>query len=165
MGAVLDRRVAHWLVPTLGFVLLYSLLPHKVRNEAKGCTRMCGSALTRVKRPSPSLHPIFQELRFIIYVFPMVTLAAAVACERLWRSKRFTWFLRLVLVGAVGCSLLATAVFSAAAMHNYPGQQTSHPRKLCFLRRCLILELCVHSEVLLSFFRMPCPFPTATAYH
>ena len=79
---------------------------------------MYGRAFTRPSRPCAP----FQELRFIIYVFPMVTLAAAVACERLWRSKRFTWFLRLALVGAVGCSLLATAVFSAAAIHNYPGQ-------------------------------------------
>ena len=75
-------------------------------------------------RPNATSHfPSFpQELRFIIYVFPMVTLAAAVACERLWRSKRFTWFLRLAVVGLVACSLAATGVFMTAAVHNYPGE-------------------------------------------
>ena len=126
LGAVYDRRIVAWLVPTLAFVLLYSFLPHKV-----GPTP--GSAPAEaVWRPRPSLRgrpnatshfPSFpQELRFIIYVFPMVTLAAAVACERLWRSKRFTWFLRLAVVGLVACSLAATGVFMTAAVHNYPGE-------------------------------------------
>lgn len=58
MGAVFDRRVAHWLVPTLGFVLLYSLLPHKVRDEAQGWTRMwqrLHPCQTLVAAPAPHI--------------------------------------------------------------------------------------------------------------
>lgn len=63
----------------------------------------------------------FQELRFILYVFPILTLAAAVACERLWRSKMLRSIIRIGLVGALVASLLATTVFSIAAYYNYPG--------------------------------------------
>jgi alpha-1,6-mannosyltransferase len=62
-----------------------------------------------------------QELRFIIYVFPILTLPAAMACERLWTSKGLRLLLRTAVVGAVLGGLLITAVFAVAAHYNYPG--------------------------------------------
>lgn len=70
---------------------------------------------------SHCLAGLSQELRFIIYVFPIVTLSAAVACDRLWRSKSLQSLMRLGLVGALAVSLLASSVFMAASMYNYPG--------------------------------------------
>uniref|UniRef100_A0A183CUH0 Mannosyltransferase n=1 Tax=Gongylonema pulchrum TaxID=637853 RepID=A0A183CUH0_9BILA len=51
-GHLFDRKLSTLTVPVLGYVLLYSFLPHK-------------------------------ELRFIIYVIPVLNVAAAVCCARL----------------------------------------------------------------------------------
>lgn len=50
-GVLYDIRVARLIIPTLMFVLIYSILPHK-------------------------------ELRFIIYVFPVLNVSAATFCNK-----------------------------------------------------------------------------------
>lgn len=92
-GAYLDVRVRRMLFPSLAFVALFSLLPHK-------------------------------ELRFIIYVFPLLNVAAAFACHSIWISKRKSHLLMLLRVAAAG-HVLINIVFStfllSVARVNYPG--------------------------------------------
>eukprot|EP00038_Savillea_parva_P012988 m.208217 g.208217 ORF g.208217 m.208217 type:complete len:507 (-) comp24064_c0_seq1:219-1739(-) len=63
-----------------------------------------------------------KELRFIIYVFPVLNLAAAVGLARLWRLQwRVAPLLRLAAMGALGVTLATTIMFSTASSLNYPG--------------------------------------------
>eukprot|EP00040_Diaphanoeca_grandis_P028187 m.162173 g.162173 ORF g.162173 m.162173 type:complete len:488 (+) comp31265_c0_seq2:119-1582(+) len=63
-----------------------------------------------------------KELRFIIYVFPILNVAAGVGAVRLWRQKHFlSPILKLVVVGLVVATLGSTFVFSGASQRNYPG--------------------------------------------
>lgn len=92
-GAYLDVRVRRMLFPSLAFVALFSLLPHK-------------------------------ELRFIIYVFPLLNVAAAFACHNIWISKRKSHLLILLRIAVAG-HVLVNIVFSvfllSVARVNYPG--------------------------------------------
>ena len=59
-----------------------------------------------------------KELRFVFPALPLLNLCAAVACERLWRSK----LLRIIVLGIVAATLAATLiVFAPASRNNYPG--------------------------------------------
>lgn len=61
-----------------------------------------------------------KELRFIIYVFPVLNLAAAIGLARLWRRK--TWSLAaLVGVLLVVSTACTTVFFTIASSRNYPG--------------------------------------------
>jgi alpha-1,6-mannosyltransferase len=63
-----------------------------------------------------------KELRFIVYVFPVLNLGAAVGFARIWRFK--FWGQRLLQLTAVGLivgTLLTTALFATASSMNYPG--------------------------------------------
>ncbi|KAF0293320.1 putative Dol-P-Man:Man(7)GlcNAc(2)-PP-Dol alpha-1,6-mannosyltransferase [Amphibalanus amphitrite] len=65
-----------------------------------------------------------KELRFIIYVVPLLNVAAARACHAIWEGRlKSAW--RSYLATAMCCHLLAnvalTALLAAVARHNYPG--------------------------------------------
>ncbi|KAF4519194.1 hypothetical protein B566_EDAN013487 [Ephemera danica] len=93
LGLWWEPRSRTLAFPALGFVLLFSILPHK-------------------------------ELRFIIYVFPLLNVAVAAAAHRLWEGRgKSTWH-NVVALAACG-HLLVNLGFSmfmlTIARTNYPG--------------------------------------------
>lgn len=93
LGLWWEPRTRTLAFPALGFVLLFSILPHK-------------------------------ELRFIIYVFPLLNVAVAAAAHRLWEGRgKSTWH-NVLALGACG-HLLVNLGFSifmlTIARTNYPG--------------------------------------------
>ncbi|KAE9552950.1 hypothetical protein FO519_003827 [Halicephalobus sp. NKZ332] len=93
VGIFFDRRLLKVVLPTVGFIFLYSFLPHK-------------------------------ELRFIIYVFPILNLAAAVFCARVWINKWKSWIRCILALGVIG-HIVANGLYSSASLYasssNYPG--------------------------------------------
>ncbi|KAK2183111.1 hypothetical protein NP493_323g04019 [Ridgeia piscesae] len=89
----MDTRCGALTLAALGFVGLYSFLPHK-------------------------------ELRFIIYIFPVLNTAAAVVCSRMWmlrRKSRFRECLALIAVGHLFVNFAITGGLLYVSKHNYPG--------------------------------------------
>ncbi|XP_070157734.1 dol-P-Man:Man(7)GlcNAc(2)-PP-Dol alpha-1,6-mannosyltransferase [Polyergus mexicanus] len=65
-----------------------------------------------------------KELRFIIYVFPLLNVGAAVACHRIWENRAKTkWngFLALVILSHVALNIVFSTFLLYVANFNYPG--------------------------------------------
>lgn len=65
-----------------------------------------------------------KELRFIIYVIPVLNIAAAIACDILWkkRGKNFLWALASVgLIFHLVLNAVISTAFLIVASKNYPG--------------------------------------------
>eukprot|EP00057_Strongylocentrotus_purpuratus_P020934 XP_011675408.1 PREDICTED: dol-P-Man:Man(7)GlcNAc(2)-PP-Dol alpha-1,6-mannosyltransferase [Strongylocentrotus purpuratus] len=98
LGCFLDRRIPWFLLPSLGFVFLYSFLPHK-------------------------------ELRFIIYVLPMLNVSAATTIANIFRNVQKSSVMKLLAVGVLGhfaVNIVATASMLVVSHYNYPGGDVMH---------------------------------------
>ncbi|EDQ91474.1 uncharacterized protein MONBRDRAFT_31470 [Monosiga brevicollis MX1] len=67
-----------------------------------------------------------KELRFVIYVLPLLNVAAGIGLADFWdcpraRGALFSWLGRLIVIGALLGGLCCAMIFSRAAMLNYPG--------------------------------------------
>ncbi|XP_077487236.1 alg12 alpha-1,6-mannosyltransferase [Amblyomma americanum] len=93
IGVWVDSRVKMLLLPAVGYVLLYSFLPHK-------------------------------ELRFILYIFPLLNVAVARACLHFWNNRlKSSWHVvcTLGICFHLVTNLFATALLLYISSHNYPG--------------------------------------------
>ncbi|GMR58655.1 hypothetical protein PMAYCL1PPCAC_28850 [Pristionchus mayeri] len=93
LSLIFDLRVFPLIAPALSFVAMYSVLPHK-------------------------------ELRFIMYVIPVLSVPAAVVFARLYLNRHKSLFYRVsawFFYALVASNLAANAVFTLAAVGNYPG--------------------------------------------
>ncbi|XP_071963097.1 dol-P-Man:Man(7)GlcNAc(2)-PP-Dol alpha-1,6-mannosyltransferase-like [Antedon mediterranea] len=93
IGAYVDSRIRTLLLPAVGFIFLYSFLPHK-------------------------------ELRFIIYVFPLLNTAAARAVCHFFNNRKKSILMSLISIAVIGhfvFNLATTSGFLYLSYNNYPG--------------------------------------------
>ncbi|XP_011153544.2 probable Dol-P-Man:Man(7)GlcNAc(2)-PP-Dol alpha-1,6-mannosyltransferase isoform X1 [Harpegnathos saltator] len=90
-----------------------------------------------------------KELRFIIYVFPLLNVGAAAACHRIWENRaKTTWngFLALIILGHLALNALFSMFLLCVAGSNYPGGAAV--AKLHRLERNSFEPVHVHIDVL-----------------
>ncbi len=65
-----------------------------------------------------------KELRFVIYIFPMLNVASAAACQQLWQNRSKSWNRKFLALGAC-LHLLGNVAFTMLILGmsraNYPG--------------------------------------------
>nr|SVE84204.1 EOG090X04MD [Daphnia pulex] len=65
-----------------------------------------------------------KELRFIVYALPLLNVAAAAACSRLWENRtkgKWRTLLALVAIGHLVANLVLTSFLLMVSRANYPG--------------------------------------------
>lgn len=90
-----------------------------------------------------------KELRFIIYVFPLLNIGAAAACHRIWENRaKSSWngFLALAVLGHILLNAIFSMFLLCVAGSNYPGG--SAITRLHRLERDAVEPVHVHIDVL-----------------
>ncbi|KAG5343556.1 ALG12 mannosyltransferase, partial [Acromyrmex charruanus] len=90
-----------------------------------------------------------KELRFVIYVFPLLNVAAAAACHRIWENRaKTTWnsFLAIVVLSHLVLNAIFSMFLLCVASFNYPGGLAI--ARLHRLERSSIEPIHVHIDVL-----------------
>lgn len=90
-----------------------------------------------------------KELRFIIYVFPLLNVSAAVVCHRIWENRaKSPWngFLALIILGHLVLNTLFSMFLLCVAGSNYPGGLAI--AKLHRLEKDSISPVHVHIDIL-----------------
>ncbi|XP_031785420.1 probable Dol-P-Man:Man(7)GlcNAc(2)-PP-Dol alpha-1,6-mannosyltransferase [Nasonia vitripennis] len=90
-----------------------------------------------------------KELRFIMYVFPLLNVSAAVVCHRIWENRaKSTWnsLLALIIVGHLVFNAMFSMFLLCLAGLNYPGGQAI--ARLHRLERDSPTPVHVHIDVL-----------------
>ncbi|XP_076234748.1 alg12 alpha-1,6-mannosyltransferase isoform X2 [Calliopsis andreniformis] len=90
-----------------------------------------------------------KELRFIIYVFPLLNVSVAAVCHRIWENRtKSPWngFLALVIIGHLVLNTLFSMFLLCVAGSNYPGGLAI--TKLHRLEKDSIDPVHVHIDVL-----------------
>ncbi|CAK9822153.1 Probable Dol-P-Man:Man(7)GlcNAc(2)-PP-Dol alpha-1,6-mannosyltransferase [Anthophora retusa] len=90
-----------------------------------------------------------KELRFIIYVFPLLNVSAAVVCHRIWENRtKSPWngFLALLILGHLVLNALFSMFLLCVASSNYPGGLAI--AKLHRLEKDSVNPVHVHIDVL-----------------
>ncbi|XP_017878352.1 probable Dol-P-Man:Man(7)GlcNAc(2)-PP-Dol alpha-1,6-mannosyltransferase [Ceratina calcarata] len=65
-----------------------------------------------------------KELRFIVYVFPLLNISAAAVCHRIWENRAknpFHGFLALIILGHLVLNAIFSMFLLCVAGSNYPG--------------------------------------------
>ncbi|XP_034192570.2 alg12 alpha-1,6-mannosyltransferase isoform X1 [Osmia lignaria lignaria] len=90
-----------------------------------------------------------KELRFIVYVFPLLNVSAAVVCHRIWENRaKSPWngFLALIIIGHLVLNALFSMFLLCVAGSNYPGGLAI--AKLHRLEKDSVNPVHVHIDVL-----------------
>ncbi|XP_058789945.1 probable Dol-P-Man:Man(7)GlcNAc(2)-PP-Dol alpha-1,6-mannosyltransferase isoform X2 [Phymastichus coffea] len=90
-----------------------------------------------------------KELRFIMYVFPLLNVSAAVVCHRIWENReKSTWhgLLALGVLGHIICNTIFSMFLLCLAKQNYPGGMAI--ARLHRLERDSPVPIHVHIDVL-----------------
>ncbi|KAK9310038.1 hypothetical protein QLX08_000511 [Tetragonisca angustula] len=90
-----------------------------------------------------------KELRFIIYVFPLLNVSAAAVCHRIWENRaKSPWngFLALIILGHLVLNTLFSMFLLCVAGSNYPGGLAI--AKLHRLEKDSISPVHVHIDIL-----------------
>ncbi|KAF3422384.1 hypothetical protein E2986_07871 [Frieseomelitta varia] len=90
-----------------------------------------------------------KELRFIIYVFPLLNVSAAAVCHRIWENRaKSPWngFLALIILGHLVLNTLFSMFLLCVAGSNYPGGLAI--AKLHRLEKDSISSVHVHIDIL-----------------
>uniref|UniRef100_F1L0F9 Mannosyltransferase n=2 Tax=Ascaris TaxID=6251 RepID=F1L0F9_ASCSU len=128
-NVVLNRSKEYGVMPYLWY--FYSALPRALL--ASLIAVPAGVIVDR--RLIPVVFPILayigmysflphKELRFIVYAFPMLNVAAAAFCARLWINRQKSWLRYLIAIGVSAhliANIIGTSVLLYASSRNYPG--------------------------------------------
>lgn len=90
-----------------------------------------------------------KELRFVIYVFPLLNISAAAVCHRIWENRAknpFHGFLALIILGHLVLNAIFSMFLLCVAGSNYPGGLAI--AKLHRLEKDSIEPVHVHIDVL-----------------